>query len=106
MVAAIITVCLSFQKSNAASLSIKSIKVAVGKKATINLYNNDGEVKWTSSNKKIKIVKKKSDKVTIKGVKEGLLQKKKLRSTKYRIRMFILKRIDIQKEVDFMPLSK
>lgn len=71
MVAAIITVCLSFQKSNAASLSIKSIKVAVGKKATINLYNNDGEVKWTSSNKKIKIVKKKSDKVTIKGVKEG-----------------------------------
>lgn len=33
MVAAIITVCLSFQKSNAASLSIKSIKVAVGKKS-------------------------------------------------------------------------
>jgi len=71
VIVALLIVYAPFLKANAASISQKTTKIPVGGKTTIMLYNNYSKVKWSASNKNIKIVKKKNNQATIKGVKTG-----------------------------------
>lgn len=52
-------------------LSSKSIKLKKGKKLKIRIKNAEGKVKWSLSNKKAKIKKKKNNYIIIKGRKKG-----------------------------------
>nr|DAF33472.1 MAG TPA: hypothetical protein [Caudoviricetes sp.] len=74
------TICLSLTFSTKAfaakktTISTKKVYILVGRTSKITIKNATKKVKWTSSNKKVKIVKKKGKKnssITIKGLHPG-----------------------------------
>lgn len=59
------------QAKREVSISPSEKTIAVGKTVTIKLKNNSKKVKWSTSNKKIKILSKSNKQAKIKGIKKG-----------------------------------
>lgn len=100
VIVALLIVYAPFLKANATSISQKTTKIPVGGKTTIMLYNNNSKVKWSTSNKKIKIVKKKNNRATIKGVKTGKsVLTAKVGKKKYKCKVTVTKKEIIKYEI-------
>lgn len=72
--------------------------INVGNTCTIKLLNNSKSVKWSTTNKKIKITKKSKKSATIKGVKNGTSYlKAKVGKKTYKCKITILKKPQLDK---------
>lgn len=72
------------------TLTASKTKLKKGKKLKIKIKNASGKVKWSLSNKKAKIVKKKNSYIIIKGKKKGKVTvKAKVGNTTYKFKVRI-----------------